>query len=254
MTTAAQLLTTFTSNPLGQFIGTAVRSTGETAFGLGTLGAIHQITGVSLAIIAWMQAEGVKSNEQKENVAEDEQLNKPLQERAVNLLMRESWDLFKTVGVVIGGAGMIFAGVKMGGDSFAEGIASKFTEMTADKQFILIQFAASTMMTAGNTIASMGAFKAFQALFSVSLAGQSALVSKGVSANEEREGHGGKIGQGLWTRAVRFITNDLIDIPKALLVSGLGLGFMYIGARLGGQSMQASVTNLLIARFNTTKL
>lgn len=241
----SNILATVAQSSLGQVIGTSIRSGGDVLLGLGALGMLHKMSGVSLAAISWMQAQGVKSNEKKEAVAEDKQLSKSLEDRAIKLITQDGTDLLKTAAVIGGGITLIYLGSHLGGDSLAEGLVAGIGLVPDHTKFIALQFATSTMMSAGNTVMGMGVIKALQAIFSVNLAGQSAVMAEGVKANEEKEGKGEEVGKGLSERAMRFISNDLLDIPKALAVSAAGMGVMLVGAYFGGQSIQSSVSKLI---------
>lgn len=239
------VLSVISQHTLGKFAGTLVRAGGEGFLGYGYLGMVNKLTGATLAGLSLMQGIGVQ-NDKRENVKEPDPALKPWKERLVKFATQHGSEMLQTAAVAAGGAALIYAGAKMGGDSLAEGLAEHFAKKggikPSDAQFIAVQFLTSTLMTAGDTVAVYGVIKTIQTITSLKLVSNSAVPAKSVEKGEAKAPKAGNAGLD---RMFRILSHEAFDIPKAIVISGIGFSAMALGAYFGGQSIQASVAKLM---------
>ncbi len=215
-----------------------VAATGTGGYmGLGATKAMHSFLGLSLAFYSVLQGFGVQSNESKEG--EGSNVGKKVIDRGYAAIQRDVVDLGKSSALMAAGAATIVAMTTMGGAYITVQLAESYYN-PADLR--TLQLFGILICTVGDSIIGMALVKSIQSAGSVFLAGMSLAQAEGIKSNEARENVSAsdRVSSRLGDRAVRNISADIGDVVKSLAVLGIGIGTLYVGSRMGGQSLQSA--------------
>jgi len=245
-------MSTVASMGVSQFLGSMVSTGGAAYFGVGALKSFHSLISLTQATISGLVSLGIEANEDREGVNDEEKVSKTLQERAWKIIEQDGKDILKATAFTAGGFALLVLGEYLKGQSmqqiFINSLGYAFqTEQLAQAFFTAI------LMTAGDTIMGMAALNTFKATIGLLTTGFSGGHALAIKAAEDKEGHapgvgGKKVGNKMLDRSVRFIKNDMLDIPKSMLAGAFGAAVLAIGARWGGLSFSSSAANFIRAK------
>ena len=246
-----------------QFVGTLLRAVGEGILGWGALLTLHLASSVFLALLAWMQSQGVKGNEEKENRLESLSIGKRLAVRARDRGERDLRDFVKACVTMVGGAALIFASIYVfGAESWSELIveSARSCKWFPSGLPVMGGLAGAVVMTAGATVFTLSTAKFCAIFLSLSLACQSyiqgtvtagaeareaAIRSDGSSEHEHNQNQYpqlgvGTLGKSVVTRAKHSVVSDTQGLCVVVMVLAAGALLLFLGAFLGGDSVQAT--------------
>ena len=240
-------------NPVWNFLGTICRGIGEAGVGYGALLMIQLSSNLSLAMISWMQSQGVSANEAKEGRTAQEGVGSRLAERAKRRMEDDLTDLFKAILITLVGASVLWFGASiLKGESWSQNIIDVATswgwrtKAMIDNPF-MAGLAGALVTTAGSTILNLSAAKLFHIVLSLGLSGFSYVQGGTVNGAEERETTSNTgMGKVLMTRASHAVTQDLQDIAKVFATVVFGVAVVFFGACLGGDSVQIAFARRFI--------
>lgn len=231
---------------LAQICGVLLATGGDFIFGMGALRGFHSLINTVQSAVSVLMSFNVSANEVRENISEEQKLGPTLRERAYNMMLKETKALALAASYGSVGLALIGIGLKFGGQSLQQTFVDRVGG-TIQKDLLTLAFTTCIISTAGNTIMGIGAYNTMRAGLSTILTSFSVGYALAIKSNEEKEevGTTKKIGKTLYDRSIRFIKNELIEIPTSLLITVVGIGILFIGAKAGGQSFQSSVLELL---------
>jgi hypothetical protein len=236
-----------TSNiTLQQIAGVLLATGGDFVFGMGALRGFHSLINVVQSTVSVLMSLNVTANEVRENISAENQVGPTLRERGFKLILKESTEVGLAAGYGAVGLLAMWIGLKLGGQSLQQTFVD-YAGGTIQKDLLTLAFTTCIISTAGNTIMGIGTYNTMRAGLSTILTGFSVGYAMAIKSNEEKEvtGTDKKIGKTLYERSIRFIKNDLIEIPTSILITVVGVGILFIGSRAGGQSFQSSALEML---------